>query len=415
MYIFLRKQERLIARIRRLVSAGGAGSDFDTQARALCEACNEITGAQGTTLYLQPGGDEGGYRRIAQVGEAADETGPGVVRDLLEQAWRSGKRAESSYGERWMLAVPVLPGNEGGGALVLHWESTNKPSTDTMELVDMVAGVVAFLAPRFREQGEYARFKLQYDNLKAETEKEIECLHAEVAEGSHLASIGRLASGVAHELNTPLGAVLAMVTSLARKEEDPGKAKRFKIIVDAVEKCKSIIDKLLVYSRKRANDETGLTFSRFVRVDTDINEVIKTTAELLSEDLTKDGVSLELDLSELPKFRASTEWADVFNNLISNARFALKEAGVEPATIRISSRADDSKIIIKVEDNGPGVPPEIRARIFEPFYTTKDIGKGTGLGLAVSKEIVRRHKGQITVSDSADLGGACFTIELSIN
>ncbi|MBI3927439.1 MAG: HAMP domain-containing histidine kinase [Armatimonadetes bacterium] len=413
-YWYLRKRDAYLDRVLKILQAAPRFEDFESQARALCEACNLEIAAAGTTLYLQPGGEEGGFRRAAQVGQSAEETGPGVVRDLLDQAWKTGNVAESSYAHRHMLAVPVWAGHTGGGALLLVWDEEKKPRLEQRALVEIVSHIASLIAPRFGEEGALARARMEYENLQARAEAEIQTLQAEVAEEAHLASVGRLAAGVAHELNTPLGAVLAMVSSLSRKEEDPSKAKRFTIILDAIDKAKSIIEKLLVYSRRPVETEQGLTFSRFVRAETDMNKVIENTVELLKENLSLDGVSIELDLQELPNFRAnSTQWSHVFNNLLTNARDAMKKAGTATPHIKIMSRSENSKIHLEISDNGPGIPQDIRARIFEPFFTTKDVGHGTGLGLAICKEVVRKHGGNIKVGDAPD-GGAQFLIDIAV-
>ncbi|MCA9791728.1 MAG: HAMP domain-containing histidine kinase [Candidatus Eremiobacteraeota bacterium] len=203
-----------------------------------------------------------------------------------------------------------------------------------------------------------------------------------------------------------------MVTSLLRKEDSADKAKRMNIVKEAVEKCKAIIQKLLVYSRAPVETEQGLTFSRFVRSETDLNKVIENTVELLRESFAQDEIAIETDLSPLPSFRAnSTQWSHVFNNLLVNARDALRNAGVARPTIKIHSSCQDDMMRVEVSDNGPGIPKDIRARIFEPFFTTKDVGHGTGLGLAICKEVVRKHQGNVTIGES-DEGGAKFTIEL---
>lgn len=403
-FFLLKRRERFLSSVLRLQEAAPTFEDFESQARALCEACSRETGAMGTTLYLQPGRGETGFRRAAQVGQSAEETGPGVVRDLLTQAWETGKPTESSYSGRWIMAVPVWPGHEGGGALLLFWEEALKPGEGQRRLVEVVSSIASLMAPRFEREGALARAQEHIQNLQQE-----------VAEESHLASVGRLAAGVAHELNTPLGAVLAMVSSLQRLEEDPNRAKRLKIMREAVEKCKSIIEKLLVYSREPVETEQGLTFSRFVRSETDLNRVIENTVELLSETLGQDGVQIKLDLQQLPPFRAnSTQWSHVFNNLLINARDALKGAGTESPLVTIRSRSATGRIVVEVFDNGPGIPEDIRKKIFQPFFTTKDIGKGTGLGLAICSEVVRKHQGSINIGQTPE-GGALFTIQLPLS
>jgi len=401
--IYLRRREAYHQSVLAILRAPLEIDDFAGQAQMLCEACTREAGASGCSLYLQPGEQESGFRRAAQAGRPAEETGPGVVRDLLNQAWDTGQSVESNYGGRWLVAVPVWPGHLGGGALLVTWESSRPPGNVERGLLDAAATVASLLAPRFAREGALAR-----------AHEELQALHVEIAEESHLAGVGRLAAGVAHELNTPLGAVLTMVGSLSRTVQDPSSARRLQIMRDAVEKCKAIIEKLLVYSRGPIETERGLTFSRFVRASTDLNRTIESCVELMRENLSEAGISVSLDLAEIPEFRANTtQWSHVFNNLLVNARDALRSAQVDDPQIQVRTRSDRERIQIEFSDNGPGIPPEVIPHIFEPFFTTKDIGHGTGLGLAIVREVVRKHQGAIQVKSEPG-AGASFVIQLPL-
>ncbi|GMU57818.1 MAG: hypothetical protein AMXMBFR33_69640 [Candidatus Xenobia bacterium] len=402
-FFYLRQRENFLQGVLGLMHGVTEGDDFNAQSRSLCEQILHETGASGATLYLQPGQEESGFRRAAQAGRSAEETGPGVVRDLLSQAWDSGEPSEAVQRGRCLLAVPVSPGQQTGGALLAVWDQDKRPSDRQRRLMETAALAAALLAPRFGGEGALARAK-----------EEIASLQAEMAEESHLAGVGRLAAGVAHELNTPLGAVLAMVGSLSRTQAEPQVARRLEIMREAVEKCKAIIEKLLIYSRGPLEAEQGLTFSRFVRSELDLNRVIENSVELLKESLNQDGIRVKLDLHPLPTVRAnSTQWAHVFNNLLVNARDALLSSKTYQPTVDIRTGTQNGQILVEVWDNGPGIPSEVQSKIFQPFYTTKEIGKGTGLGLAICKEVTRKHSGDI-VAGTSDAGGAKFTITLPI-
>jgi signal transduction histidine kinase len=399
----LRRRDSMVESLDRLHQAVSQQADFQSQTRALCETCIEACKAVGATLYFRVTKGESGFRRAAEVGRSAEETGPGLVRDLLQQAWESGQTAESQYAGRWILAMPIGPGRQGQGVLLAVWEGSARPDLHQRRLLDSVTTLAGLVAPRFQEEGALAK-----------AHQAIESLQAEMAEEHHLASVGRLAAGVAHELNTPLGAVLAMVSSLQRHETDDNKGKRLKIVREAVEKCKGIIEKLLVYSREPVETEQGLTFSRFVRVDADLNDVIRSTVDLMQETLGQDGVKVTLDLQDLPAVRInSTQWGHLFNNLLINARDALKSAGTPLPEVEIRTRNEGASLKVEVSDNGPGIPEEHRKKVFQPFFTTKEIGRGTGLGLAIASEVVRKHQGAIAVG-SGPKGGAQFTITLPV-
>ncbi len=399
----LRQRDHFVESIDKLHQAVMVSGDFQNQTKALCQACIESCQAAGATLYFRVSKGESGFRRAAEVGRSAEETGPGLVRDLLQQAWESAQTAESQYAGRWILALPLSPTRQGQGVLLCCWEGNLRPDAQQRRLLDSVATLAMLIGPRFQEEGALAKAQEQLQHMQAE-----------MAEEHHLASVGRLAAGVAHELNTPLGAVLAMVSSLQRHETDDNRGKRLKIVREAVEKCKSIIEKLLVYSREPVETEQGLTFSRFVRADADINDVIRSTVDLMQETLSQDSVAVVLDLEELPPVRInSTQWSHLFNNLLINARDSLKSAGTTGPEVEIRTRNEGSNVKVEFSDNGPGIPEENRKKVFQPFFTTKDVGRGTGLGLAIASEVVRKHQGGITVGVGPK-GGALFTILLPV-
>lgn len=404
----LRARDSYIQDMHGLIDAGrDPDQSLDARAKELCRECQERTNAGGLALYANT---ESGLKKLLQAGDSAEVTGPGVVRDLLLQTMNTGNSSEAVQGGRFLLSLPVP--NRDGSALLLFWEDEERPDEVRKSLLDLTARLFAYVIPGL--QGDIRLMKLEDEvqELKSNARAEIQEIEQEMGEEHHLASVGRLAAGVAHELNTPLGAVLTMVGSLLRKEDDANKRKRLSIVKDAVEKCKDIINKLLVYSRSPVQTEKGLTFSRFVRADTNLNSVISGIGEMMSEELKADSIDLKLELGELPPLRANgSQWSHVFTNLIANARDALKENQVSEPKIVVKSRMEGKKILVTVQDNGPGVPDAHKAKVFEPFFTTKDVGHGTGLGLAICREIVRKHKGDLVIKAAED-GGALFEITL---
>jgi signal transduction histidine kinase len=391
-----------------LIDAGrDPDQSLDGRAKELCRECQERTNAGGLALYANT---DTGLKKLLQAGDSAEVTGPGVVRDLLLQTMNSGNSSEAVQGGRFLLSLPIP--NPQGAALLLFWEDEERPDEVRRSLLDLTARLFALVIPGLQADIQVLRLRDEVQELKTNAKAEIQEIEQEMGEEHHLASVGRLAAGVAHELNTPLGAVLTMVGSLLRKETDANKNKRLSIVKDAVEKCKDIINKLLVYSRSPVQSEKGLTFSRFVRADTDLNSVISGIGEMMAEELKAHSIELKLNLGELPPLRANgSQWSHVFTNLIANARDALKENKVPNPRITVTTALKGKKMILSVADNGPGVPEPHRFKIFEPFFTTKEVGHGTGLGLAICREIVRKHKGDLVIRD-AEGGGALFEITL---
>lgn len=404
----LKSRDRYVSEVLALLDTAKDGeTTVDARAEAVCLECREKVGAGGVALYSN---SENSMKKMLQAGDAAEVTGPGVVRDLLMQAINSGSVAEAVQGGRFLMSIPVSSAE--GAALLLFWEDEQRPDALQRSLLEITVRLLSFMLPGLQHQGEIGRLNEQVRELKANAQAEMRDMAADMSEDHHLASVGRLAAGVAHELNTPLGAVLTMVGSLLRKEEDPNKSKRLQIVKDAVEKCRDIINKLLVYSRSPVQTEKGLTFSRFVRAETDLNAVITGIGEMMTEELKNDNIELVMKLEELPPFRANgSQWSHVFTNLIANARDVLKENKPAHPRITVTSVLKDGKVLATVADNGPGVPEIHRGKIFEPFFTTKEVGRGTGLGLAICREIIRKHKGDIVIKDAPG-GGALFEITI---
>lgn len=404
----LKARDNYISEMHGLIdTAREPGQSLDQRAKELCRECQERTNAGGLALYAN---SDGSLKKLLQAGDSAEVTGPGVVRDLLLQTMQSGANSEAVQGGRFLLSLPIP--NPQGAALLLFWEDEERPDEVRRSLLDLTARLFAFVIPGLEADIRIMKLQDEVTELKSNTRAEIQEIEQEMGEEHHLASVGRLAAGVAHELNTPLGAVLTMVGSLLRKEEDTNKKKRLSIVKEAVEKCKDIINKLLVYSRSPVQTEKGLTFSRFVRAETNLNSVVGGIGEMMAEELKADGIELKLNLGELPALRANgSQWSHVFTNLIANARDALKEHEVENPCITVSTDIQDKKLLVSIADNGPGVPEAHRYKVFEPFFTTKEVGRGTGLGLAICREIVRKHKGDLVIKD-AEGGGALFEITL---
>jgi signal transduction histidine kinase len=401
-YAGLRQRSRMLSNFESILQSVTESADFPEQARRLCQVCGNQFEAVGCSLYLCPEKD-GNFQRIAEVGRSSDEIGPGLIRDLIAQALEIKRACESNYAGHWLLSLPLLLPGGAAGVLLLAWENQRGESSRERRLMQVSRALASLILPRPQDQGALAR-----------AQQELTSLQEEMAEESHLASVGRLAAGVAHELNTPLAAVLTMVSSLQKLETDQNRTKRLRIMREAVEKCRDIIQKLLIYSRDPVETEQGLTFSRFVRTDSDLNSVIRDTAELLSDMLMQDNVKVVLDLRELPPTRInSNQFGQVFSNLLINARDALKAANVKDPQVDIRTRVELDKICIEVADNGMGITDDIRKKIFQPFFTTKEIGRGTGLGLAICSEIVRKHHGNISVANGPT-GGALFLIQVPI-
>jgi signal transduction histidine kinase/FixJ family two-component response regulator len=210
----------------------------------------------------------------------------------------------------------------------------------------------------------------------------------QMAQADKLAAIGLLAGGVAHEVNNPLGAILAFAQLLRRESLEPDESADYlKEIEDSAIRCKKIVERLLSFARQAQRDE---------RRPFSLNDVVGETAFLVERSYLPARVRFERDLDpDLGDVLGNpNEISQVLLNLVTNARDAMPGGGVVKVTTRNLS---DTQVELVVSDTGQGIPPEVLGRIFDPFFTTKPEGKGTGLGLAVTYGIIREHRGLVEV------------------
>lgn len=225
-------------------------------------------------------------------------------------------------------------------------------------------------------------------------------LERRLVQADKLSSIGLLAAGVAHEVNTPL-AVISTYAQLLTKQVagDLQKASLAEKIAKQTFRASEIVNSLLNFSRAGAAEFA----------DVELNRVIRETASLIQHQLDKSRVQISLSLAEpLPAIRGNAgKLQQVFLNLLLNARDAMEGGGRLTVTTCVAA---DGKVRVDVEDSGQGIAPDHLARIYDPFFTTKGAKKGTGLGLSVTYGIVQEHGGTIEV-DSQLGRGTCFSLE----
>ena len=243
-----------------------------------------------------------------------------------------------------------------------------------------------------------------------EAERAKELMNRQVIETGKLASVGRLAAGIAHEINNPV----AIMVEEAGWIEDLLEEGNFDNCTNLDElkrtlrqintqgrRCKDITHKLLSFARK--------TDSRLQQIQ--INDMIEEVVGLYDKTTySRISFAVDLDKNLPPIYGSQTEIQQVLLNLINNAVYVLEETG---GNVRIITRAIDDSILVAVEDDGPGIPEANLERIFDPFFTTKPVGKGSGLGLAICYGIVKRMEGDISVDSTVD-AGTTFNIRLPV-
>lgn len=238
-----------------------------------------------------------------------------------------------------------------------------------------------------------------------EAQERLEATQAQVISNAKFAALGEMASGIAHEINNPLAVILGISSQLQERTAQ--------ITDDAfIQGGLSTIDKM---SRRIASIIKGLrTFSRQTdhdpMVSSDFLLIVQETLDIYESSLAASKAKLQLETpAEALWIRCRpSEISQVVLNLLNNARDAVSQS--EEKRILLKLRGEGPWAYLTVEDSGPGVPPEVRERIFQPFFTTKDVGAGTGLGLSISKGIVEAHGGKLLLESIPQ--GARFVVKL---
>ena len=227
-------------------------------------------------------------------------------------------------------------------------------------------------------------------------------MQAKLAHAERMATLGRLVSGVAHEVNNPLAAILGFTDLLLENPEVPGNAREdLQIILHETQRTKDLVQDLLSFARQRP----------VKRELVNVGAILRQTTKLRSYDLQSHGVEIIEEYDDnLPTVMGDAQQLQqVFLNILNNAYDAIEESG-RRGTIHLKAESAGQAIEISLADNGTGITDV--ERIFDPFYTTKQTGKGTGLGLSICYGIVRAHGGEIQCWNNASGFGSTFSIRI---
>lgn len=300
-------------------------------------------------------------------------------------------RTYSTHGagaSAFRLAVTIGAGGRSRGELEVSYRETNPEFAagpflrEERELLNSVAHEITMLIER------------------AESAAAKAALAEQLRHADRLATIGQLAAGVAHELNEPLGNIMGFAQLLQKHEGLPEAAHRdADQIVQAVLHGREIVKKLLLFARQSHSHRTRL----------DLNALIRESLYFLEARCRRGGIDMRLNLADAPAcvVAVPSEMTQVLVNLGVNAIQAMPSGGA----LTIGTRNEGNSVLFVVEDTGIGMDEATQRRLFTPFFTTKDVGEGTGLGLSVVLGIVSAHGGTIHV-ESAPSRGARFEIRL---
>ncbi|MCD4786566.1 MAG: hybrid sensor histidine kinase/response regulator [Candidatus Eremiobacteraeota bacterium] len=279
-----------------------------------------------------------------------------------------------------LYSFPVIAQSNRVGILWITTKEVDGIEKDTVEFIEWVLAQVSIALEK----------KNTLEQL----------LHAE-----KMGVMGSLLSGIAHELNNPLTRMLGLSETFNDMKDPDVCGECFEIIRQESLRCKRIMDDFLSFSRKYRDNETLA----------DINETIESTLNLWKYQKNTKKMKIVTKLQDnMPGVLINVNRIQqVFLNLIVNANHALMNCNGKNKLLVIRTQTRKKYVRITFEDNGPGIPQENIGKIFQAFFTTRKNGKGTGLGLSLSRDILKKHNGDIRV-ETSHLGGAKFVVELPI-
>jgi len=271
--------------------------------------------------------------------------------------------------------------------------------------IDGPSGFVEYVSDITRQrkmEEELKRYATNLEEVVRERTLRLQEAHEKMIHREKIAALGQMAAGVAHEIGNPLSALSSIVRNIA---SDPGRdgerEKKLRMMQDQIDRIARIVRELVDFSRP----------SSFGKSLIHINEILRTALGIARYDDRFKGIHVITGLDpDIPALKMDgDQLLQVFLNILFNAGDAMQGSG----TLMVSSRRKEHSVAVLFGDSGPGITEESLPRIFEPFYTTKEVGKGTGLGLSVSYGIIQGMGGAIRASNQAG-AGALFTVELPL-
>ncbi len=309
-----------------------------------------------------------------------------VIRDILNDPRIQYAKEKWAEGFRMAIDAPLTIRSDTLGILRIYFSDRREFSEEELNFVTFIAEQGAFAIERTKLIEEQ---QSRYDHLALQTEK--------------LSAMGRMAAGIAHEINNPLATILLFSSHMLKKVPQEGPFReQLEFIVQETIRCKRIIQELLEFSRE---SEPHMTMAN-------INEIVDKTLHILENEFRLRHIVKKRELlTEIPNTLLDKDQIEqVFVNLLLNALQAIEERGT--ITVRTYLNSSGDRVKCEITDTGCGIPSEHMSRIFEPFFSTKP--KGTGLGLAVSYGIIQKHGGHIQASSGAGGKGTTLTVEIPI-
>ena len=383
-------------------------SDFPIQLPPADEVLAEVK-ASGSSEFTQAANGRYWFCRIAPMGHGPTFGYLLVAQDWTEVQHDLYRRSVSSIGAGIVVVlltailIPLVARRYVSLPLAELSRRVSSLSAGEESERELTGDEVTLITEEFRKLAR--ELSVARRRVLDESERKIE-LERRLRHSDKLATIGTLASGLAHEIGTPLGVIRGRAEHLMRTKPDEQKLiQGLEIIINQIDRITRIVRMLLDFGRRREP----------IRAISDVRSIVQRTLHLLETEADRRNIRLVSELGREPLLVNCDidQLQQVFVNLGMNALDAMTQGGA----LRVSAqrRMADGREQVRLcfEDDGPGVDQEFKDRVFDPFFTTKDPGKGTGMGLAVSQSIVRDHDGEITLETRAR--GACFVVTLALS
>jgi signal transduction histidine kinase len=267
-----------------------------------------------------------------------------------------------------------------------------KIEVSTKDEINILANEFELMRSRLQES-----YQGMEDKIQMRTQ-ELQEAQAQISHQEKMASLGMMAAGIAHEIGNPLTSISSMAQVIKRKNDNPKIGEYVTNILKNIDRISRIVRELVDFSRP----------SSYKEAISDVNEIIKSAVGIIKYDRRSKNLTYSLNLDpEIPKtVIVSDHLLQVFLNILINSVDASEGYGDD---ISVTSFKKDNNIHVEITDKGCGIPSEKQKKIFDPFYTTKEVGKGTGLGLTVSYGFIQKLNGEIKVK-SEEGKGSTFSV-----
>lgn len=392
----------------RLACAGSpdGASDMRAPPKGAAETATLVRGRAGRALeVLSPTGDLLVVTRVL-LDEGSDR-GASLVRlvALYMLTFALALSVFAYFGLTRLIVRPIEHLVAAADRVASGARTLRVPRTGASELIELGTSVQSMAEKLISEE---AKLLLKIDEL-TETTTRLKQTQAQLIRSERMASVGRLAAGVAHEIGNPITALMGMEDLLLDGGLSPEDQKDFlRRMRKETDRIHTVLRDLLDFARPEGAVEPDSARPP----PADVKSVIDDVAALVGPQKPFRTVRVERDVQGVPRVvLPSPRLTQVLLNMVMNAGAAVASGPRQEGRVTIRARTEGDVVRIEVEDDGPGIAPEVRDRLFEPFVTTKEVGEGTGLGLAVCRGLVESAGGEVSL-DARYEGGARFTVVL---